>query len=176
MSEQLRLRTYEQEDNEFIHQLVNNPDIMSYWFEEAYQSKAKLDEMFHKYKTNPHIRSFILAKGDENLGLIQLLKIDYIHRNAEFAIMIDPAQQGNGYASIATRLAMEYAFTVLNLHKLYLFVDQENEKAMHVYEKCGYKRVATLEEEFFVKGTYHNVVIMNIFKRDYFDLVKETHE
>ena len=31
----------------------------------------------------------------------------------------------------ATRLAMDYAFSVLNMHKLYLVVDKENEKAVH---------------------------------------------
>ena len=38
----------------------------------------------------------------------------------------------------ATRLAMDYAFSVLNMHKLYLVVDKENEKAVHVYKKVGF--------------------------------------
>ncbi len=29
----------------------------------------------------------------------------------------------------ATRLAMDYAFSVLNMHKIYLVVDKENEKS-----------------------------------------------
>jgi len=172
MQEQLSLRAYELTDTDFIHGLVNNPDIMAYWFEEPHHSKAKLEEKFLKEKDNPHLRSFILTKAEEQLGLVQLIDIDYRHRKAEFAIMIDPKQQGNGYAPIATRLAMDYAFTVLNLHKLYLYVDEENEKAIHVYEKCGYQTIATLQEEFFVKGSYHNVVVMNMFQRDYFRLIK----
>lgn len=167
MSDQVRLRAYEQDDNEFLHQLVNNPDIMDYWFAEAHYPKVLMDDMYQKNKENKHIRSFILAKGQEQLGLVQLVDIDFIHRRAEYTIMIDPAQQGNGYAFIATRLAMEYAFNVLNLHKLYLLVDEVNHKAMHVYKTCGYETVATLKEEFFVNGSYHNAVIMNIFQRDY---------
>lgn len=170
MMEQLKLRAYEQDDIDFIHQLVNDPDIMSYWFEEAYYSKVTLNEKFQKDQHNNNKRSFILTNEKQQLGLIQLIDIDYIHRKAEFAIMIDPTAQGNGYAFKATRLAMDYAFNVLNLHKLYLFVDEENEKAIHIYKKCGYQNVATLKEEFFVKGSYHNVVVMNIFQRDYFEL------
>lgn len=173
MSEQLKLRAYEQEDIDFIHQLGNNPDIMSYWFDEAYYSKVTLNEKFQKDQHNNNKRSFILTNEQKRLGLIQLLDIDFIHRHAEFAIMIDPAAQGNGYAFKATELAMNYAFTVLNLHKLYLYVDEENEKAIHIYKKCGYKSVATLEEEFFVRGTYHNVVIMNIFQRDYLHFIEQ---
>ncbi len=33
-----------------------------------------------------------------------------------------------GPASRAAKLAMDYGFTVLNLYKLYLIVDKENEK------------------------------------------------
>lgn len=34
-----------------------------------------------------------------------------------------PEQQGRGYAKAATRLAINYAFRMLNLYKLYLLVD-----------------------------------------------------
>lgn len=33
---------------------------------------------------------------------------------------------------------MDYGFTVLNLYKLYLIVDKENEKAIHIYRKLGF--------------------------------------
>lgn len=167
MTEQLRLRAYEEVDIDFLHKLVNDPEIMSYWFEEAYYSKARLRDIFHKGQDNKHIRSFILTNGEKALGLVQLFAIDFIHRHAEYAIMIDPAAQGNGYAQKATNLASDYAFKVLNLHKLFLYVDAENEKAIHIYKKCGYRPTATLEEAFFVNGSYHDAVLMDIFKRDY---------
>lgn len=168
MSGKVRLRTFEKEDIDFIHRLTNNPDVMSYWFEEAYNSKAKLEEVYMKNKDNSRERLFILDKDDEQLGFVALYSIDPIHRKAEFAIMIDPAHQGFGYASEATRLAIDYAFTVLNLNKLFLIVDEKNEKAMHVYKKVGFEVDAILKEEYFVNGSYHNAVIMSIFQRDYF--------
>ncbi|MEI3598432.1 MULTISPECIES: GNAT family N-acetyltransferase [unclassified Oceanobacillus] len=170
MAEQLRLRAYEEDDINFLHKLVNDPAIMSYWFEEAYYSKSRLKEIFEKEQQDSNTRSFILTNGEQALGLVQLFDIDFIHRHAEYAIMIDPAAQGNGYAAKATNLASDYAFKVLNLHKLFLYVDEVNEKAVHVYKKCGYKYVATLEEAYFVNGIYHNAVLMNIFKRDYLGL------
>src|SRR5699024_7529756 len=111
--------------------------------------------------------NFILRKNNEKLGFVQLISIDYIHRKAEFTIMIDPRGQGHGYASIATHLAMDYAFSVLNLHKLYLIVDKMNEKAIYIYKKTGFQVEAELKDEFFVNGTYHNVVIMSMFQADY---------
>ncbi|GAB3068954.1 spermidine N1-acetyltransferase [Virgibacillus ainsalahensis] len=167
MSEQLGLRTLEKEDLEFIHKLNNNAEIMSYWFEEPYKSMAVLKDTFDKNMDNPHKRQFILYKNEEKLGLVELVSIDYIHRKAEFTIIIDPEHQGKGYAGTATRLATDYAFSHLNLHKLYLIVDKINEKAIHIYKKCGFEVEAELRDEFFVNGMYHDAILMCMFKENY---------
>lgn len=168
MGESIGLRTLEKDDLEFLHTLYNNGDVMSYWFEEPYKSLAELRDSYDKNMSNPHERRFILKNGDEKLGLVELASIDYVHRKAEFTIMIDPVQQGNGYAITATQLAMNYAFSNLNLHKLYLVVDQINEKAIHIYRKAGFEVEAELKDEFFVKGAYHNAVIMRVFQDDFY--------
>jgi RimJ/RimL family protein N-acetyltransferase len=41
--------------------------------------------------------------------------------------------QGKGYAKRATRIAIDYAFKVLNIHKLYLHVDKDNKRAAGIY-------------------------------------------
>lgn len=167
MNDNLILRTLEKTDLPFIHALYNNPDVISYWFEEPYLSMAQLEDIFDKNKENSRLRQFILAMENECVGLVELVNIDPRHRNAEFTIMIDPNYQGKGYAKIATRLAMDYAFSTLNLHKLYLFVDTINEKAIHVYERKGFQQEGVAREMFFVGGTYRDAAVMSIFDRDY---------
>src|SRR5699024_487489 len=93
--------------------------------------------------------------------------IDYIHRKAEFAIIIDPLQKGKGYALKATSLALDYAFRTLNLNKLYLYVDAINEKAIHIYNKTCFITETNLKDELFVNGTYHDVVYMSCFQKYY---------
>ena len=53
---------------------------------------------------------------------------------------------------------MDYAFTVLNLYKLYLVVDTENKKAIHVYTKLGFQIEGELKHEFFSNGEYRNAL------------------
>lgn len=167
MTQNISLRAIEKTDLDFLHRLYNDPAIMNYWFEEAYYSKTKLEENYEKQEENSSDRKFILHDGSEQLGFVALYKIDYIHRKAEFAIMIDPKHQGKGYAIPATNLAMDYAFRKLNLNKLYLIVDKENEKAIHVYEKTGFIQEAVLQDEYFINGTYRSIVYMSIFQKDY---------
>ncbi len=170
MNENLTLRTLEKTDLEFIHALYNNPEIISYWFEEPYLSFAHREDSFDKNMDNQRHRQFILMNIDEKVGFVELVSIDPRHRNAEFTIIIHPDFQGKGYAYTATRLAMDYAFSVINLHKLYLYVDTTNEKAIHIYEKAGFQMEGVTQEMFFVNGTYHDAAVMCIFDRDYWKM------
>lgn len=99
--------------------------------------------------------------------MVELVEINHIHRRAEFQIIIDPTHQGKGYAGAAAKLAMEYGFSVLNLYKLYLIVDKENEKAIHIYSKLGFEIEGELKQEFFINGEYRTVIRMCIFQPQY---------
>ncbi|RYG72088.1 GNAT family N-acetyltransferase [Lentibacillus lipolyticus] len=164
MDKELRLRTLEKDDLEFLHKLNNNPDVMDYWFAEAHISLEQVRNRFENNLENEQHRQFILWHNEKRIGFIGLFRIQQRHRNAEFAIMIDPEHQGNGYAEPATRLAMDYAFKTLNLHKLYLHADKINEKAIHIYEKVGFRTEGELREHVYVNGEYHNLITMSVFK------------
>ncbi len=170
----LRLRPLEREDLRFIHKLDNNASIMRYWFEEPYESFLELYDLYEKHIHDKHERRFIIEtkENTEEIGLVELVEIDHIHRRAEFQIIIAPNQQGKGYAKVATKLAMDYAFLTLNLNKLYLLVDESNEKAIHIYERQGFTREGVLKQEFFMDGQYRNAIRMCIFQSEY--LAKNT--
>ncbi|WP_338751506.1 spermidine N1-acetyltransferase [Bacillus sp. FJAT-52991] len=168
MSTDVKLRPLEREDLEFVHKLNNNAKIMSYWFEEPYESFVELQDLYDKHTHDQSERRFIVERDGDMLGLVELVEIDYIHRRSEFQIIIHPQHQGHGYSIKATELAMYYAFSVLNMHKLYLIVDKVNEKAIHVYEKVGFQIEGELKDEFFVDGHYHDAIRMCMFQDEYF--------
>lgn len=153
MKANIQLRALEREDLRYIHLLNNDNKIMSYWFEEPYESFAELQDLFEKHIHNQSERRFILMDDKQTVGLVELVEIDLIHRNAEFQIIIAPQSQGKGYASIATKLAIEYAFTILNLHK--------------IYQKTCFQIEGELKEEFFINGSYHDAIRMCMFQRDF---------
>ncbi|SHE79537.1 diamine N-acetyltransferase [Seinonella peptonophila] len=167
MDDTVRLRPLEREDLLYVHRLNNNAEIMTYWFEEPYESFVELCDLYDKHIHDQSERRFIVEKEEIRLGLVELVEIDYIHRRAEFQIIIDPSNQGHGYATIATKLAIHYAFTVLNLHKLYLIVDIENQRAIHIYEKVGFQTEGKLRDEFFAAGRYHDALRMCMFQHEY---------
>ncbi|WP_432721860.1 spermidine N1-acetyltransferase [Jeongeupia wiesaeckerbachi] len=164
----LRLRPLERDDLRFVHALNNDAGIMRYWFEEPYETFAELSQLYDQHVHDQRERRFVAVdEHGETVGLVELIELDYIHRRGEFLIIIAPGAQGRGFASGATRLAIHYAFSVLNLRKLYLVVDVSNRAAIHVYEKCGFVTEAELIEEYFSNGRYHNVLRMCLFQSDY---------
>ena len=167
MSNGVRLRPLERVDLGFVHKLNINANIMSYWFEEPYEAFVELQDLYDKHIHDQGERRFIVEHNEEMVGLVELVEIDYIHRRAEFQIIIDPKHQGHGYATTATKLAMDYAFSVLNLYKLYLIVDKNNERAIHIYKKLGFYFEGELIDEFFVDGEYHNAIRMCMFQHQY---------
>ena len=135
-----------------MHGLDNNANVMRYWFEEPYEAFVELQDLYNKHIHDQSERRFIVDHQGQNVGLVELVEIDYIHRRAEFQIIIDPAWQNHGFATAAAKLAMAYAFDALNLYKLYLVVDNENVRAIHVYSKLGFQAEGVLIHEFFANG------------------------
>ena len=164
---QVTLRPLEREDLPFIHGLDNNISVMRYWFEEPYEALVELVDIYEKHIHDQSERRFIVSLGGESIGLVELVDIHQIHRNAEFQIIISPEFQGQGFAKKATALAIEYSFNVLNLNKLYLLVDCENTRAIHIYETLGFQREGILKQEYYINGLYRDVIRMAIFKDSY---------
>jgi len=168
MDQTLSLRALERGDLRFIHNLNNNRNIMSYWFEEPYESFDELEELYNKHIHDNAERRFVVENQNKLLiGLVELIEIDYIHRSAEFQIIITPEHQGKGYAKVLINKALDYSFTILNLHKIYLHVSIENEKALHLYQQCGFIEEGHLVEEYFINGQYRDVKRMYVLQNQY---------
>ncbi|MCT4705627.1 spermidine N1-acetyltransferase [Enterobacteriaceae bacterium H11S18] len=165
----IRLRPLEREDLRFVHQLDNNASVMRYWFEEPYEAFVELSDLYDKHIHDQSERRFVVESNGEKAGLVELVEINHVHRRAEFQIIIAPDFQGKGLASRAAKLAMDYGFSVLNLYKLYLIVDKENAKAVHIYKKLGFMVEGELIHEFFINGEYRNTIRMCIFQQQYLD-------
>ncbi|MBM7368511.1 GNAT family N-acetyltransferase [Gordonia hydrophobica] len=161
------LRALERSDLPYVHALFNDPEVMRYWFEPAHATMADLDDGFDRRRGSDHERRFIVETAGRRVGLVELMYIDPIHRNCEFQIIISPSEQGRGYASAATRRAVDFAFRTLNLHKVWLLVDTANVAAVHVYEKAGFAVEGVLRQEFFADGVYRDATRMAIFADDW---------
>lgn len=161
------LRTLERADLPFVHELFNDPEVTRYWFVEPMVSLAAIEDRYDRRLHDESERRFVIDDAGRRCGIVELVDIDQRHRTCEFQIIVAPGSQGRGFATTATRAALDYAFGNLNMRKVYLLVDNLNEAAIHVYAKNGFVAEGVLREEFFADGAYRDVTRMAIYQRDF---------
>ena len=104
----------------------------------------------------------------EFLGFVHLEDIKRPHSRAEFGISIqNPDKQSKGYGTDATRVMLWVAFNILGLHSVYLDTMEDNERAIHTYEKVGFKRVGILRDSEFIDGAFKGLLIMDILRNEF---------
>ena len=119
-------------------------------------------------------------ESDKILGEVVISDILRNNRNAGMRIAINRKDDfGQGYGSEAMILALHYGFGMLNLHRIELEVLAFNERAIHVYEKLGFKREGVRRDGYFYNHQYYDAVTMSMledeFRAKYFseeDLLK----
>jgi len=114
----------------------------------------------------------IEEKSTKNLvGMCFLKDINMLNRTSEFAIFIgDENAKGKGFAKEATLKTVEFAFKDLNLNRVFLIVQEDNENAINLYKKCGFRNEGILREAVYKNGKYKNEIIMSVLKREFIQL------
>jgi len=102
------------------------------------------------------------------IGNAGLHQIDHRHGTAEFGIMIGEADaRGRGYGTEATRLMLDYAFTVLGLHNVMLRVYAYNLPAHRAYSKAGFREFGRRREAVRMGGRWWDVIYMECLASEF---------
>ncbi|GGA21228.1 GNAT family N-acetyltransferase [Paenibacillus physcomitrellae] len=111
----------------------------------------------------------IVPKDSKRLiGEVVLNDIDWDNRSANIRIAIGSAHgRGKGYGQEAMRRMVEYGFRVLGLHRIHLGVYTFNPRAIHVYEKIGFKHEGIERDALYQDGEYHDMIRMAILEHEF---------
>lgn len=156
IDDKIALRSFKEIDIENKVKWINNPENNLYLH---YDIPLDYDKTIRWYrnKDNDKRLDLVIEYTGIPVGLIGLLSIDKNNRKAEFYIsMGDTSFKRKGIATKSTKLLLKYAFEDLNLNKVYLNVDEENEIARKLYEKVGFKCEGTFINDIFHRGRFVN--------------------
>ena len=163
----MKIRPLEKRDLPYIYQQENSRKVMALWFQEAYTSFDELQLLYERHVLDQTERRFVVEDKDQFIGVVELMYIDGLQRHTEIHFLIHPDHQGHGYAQSAIKAGIEYAFKVLNMHKVYLYVDVDNAAAIHIYKKVGFTQEGVLRGHFFAEGKYHDSMMMGILAHEF---------
>lgn len=89
------------------------------------------------------------------------------YRHAGIDLFVAAAHQGRGYGSEAIRLVCRHLFDDLGHHRIVIDPAADNVRAIHTYEKVGFKRVGVMRQyERGSDGTYHDGVLLDLLRED----------
>jgi RimJ/RimL family protein N-acetyltransferase len=109
-----------------------------------------------------------LQKPKRFLGVCGLHRVDAINRSAELGIAVQNKRYwGKGLGTEAIRLLVDFGFNVINLHRIYLTVFEDNLQAQRVYEKIGFTKVGRQRECIIRFGKYFDLYLMDLLKEEY---------
>jgi RimJ/RimL family protein N-acetyltransferase len=108
-------------------------------------------------------------KTNELIGLVNLVNISWISRNAEIGLIavFNPDFWGKGYGSDALIVLLDLAFSALDMHNVYLYVVSFNDRATNVYKKIGFSTQGKLREMAYRDGKRYDVVLMDILRSEF---------
>jgi diamine N-acetyltransferase len=102
------------------------------------------------------------------IGYTSLEEIDHRHRTATYSLLIGEKDcWGKGYGTETTRLMLEYAFTVLDLHNVFLSVNADNHPAIRVYTRAGFREIGRRRDAHWVAGRTADEVFMDCLATEF---------
>lgn len=168
--ERIYLRPFGEEDTAGYYQMLFNPEMRRLTgTKQAFTLEGVRRYIAEKSDNHDTILLLIaLSDSDQIIGDIALQDIDYVNRNANIRIALDKGEHlGKGYGPEAIRLLLEYAYGILNLHRIELQVFDYNERAIKAYEKVGFKREGVQRDALYYQHRYHDSIIMSMLEEEY---------
>ncbi|MEA4821284.1 MAG: GNAT family N-acetyltransferase [Erysipelotrichales bacterium] len=136
----MKLRKLQDKDSALMKEWMLNNNITKYF---RFDANSASDDKIKNFIQNSFSKNYrhyaIVDENDEYLGTVSLKNINRIPNTAEFAIVLREGAAGKGYGKRAVREILTIAFDELNLKKIYLNVLKNNEKAIKLYEKIGFR-------------------------------------
>lgn len=127
----------------------------------------KEEENLHFGNTEKRIEFAVTDLNDNYVGNINLHSID--RKNGTFSISLYFLKRvrGQGYATKAMALIMNYAFNELRLNKMNICVNDGNEASARVMRRVGCRVEGIWRENVYYDGKYTNVILFGITKEEF---------
>lgn len=130
--------------------------------------KEWMEKELEKYSDTMYWFTIRSAADNQLLGDINLDVLGWNARDAFVGLGIGPRDfWGRGYGTEAMQLALRFAFTELNLHRVTLTVFEYNPRAIRSYEKAGFRLEGRQRGAILREGRRWDVLYMGVLREDW---------
>ena len=168
----LYLRSISAEDVDDFYSIYSNPEVMRYWSTPPLANREAASKLIHEIdeglERHELLKWGIALRTDNKLiGSVTLFHLDFTHRRAEIGYAQGRAYWGNGYMQETLKAVFNYAFEVLNFHRIEADVDPRNDASVRTLERLGFQREGYLRERWQVNGEIQDAFFYGLLRPDW---------
>ena len=133
------------------------------------EAMEKHNESLFKGEQGNHVFFIIYEYATlRPIGLTELRRINHRHGTATFGILIGEKDcWDKGYGTEATRLVLDYGFTIVGLHNIRLSTFAYNERAIRAYTRAGFRIIGRQREAYRWGNKLYDNVIMDCISTEF---------
>lgn len=170
--ERVRLRWLAEHDVAALFAIFSDPRVTRYWgvppLTDLAGAHALLAENHDRFRVRTSLQWGVARRADDQvIGTCSLYRPDFPNRRSELGFALAHACWGRGFASEAIELAITYAFTTLQLHRLEADVDPRNVASLRTLERAGFQREGYLRERYHLNGETQDSVYLGLLRSEW---------
>jgi diamine N-acetyltransferase len=162
------LRAIERGDLPDYVRWLNDPIVLEYFAEMVPLSLEKEGKWYDDMLRDPSFRAFAVEFEGQHIGGAGFSHIDGRNASAEVGLFIgvsDMWDRGLGFDVLNTMV--RFGFEQMNLNRIYLRVFAGNERAIHLYEKAGFRQEGLWRQAEFRHSRYHDLLWMGMLREEW---------
>lgn len=173
-------RNFEERDIDFVHRCKNdeklNSMIVGAWHPFTYDEAVKW--VHGCMGDHESFKFWAVCTNDEEqriVGWVSLSQIDYMNHSAcHHGIVIGDSDYRDGAAMFEAMLfSMDYAFNVLNVHRLYGSCMSEHKVSPYMSLALGFSVEGKQRQAVMRNDKYNDVINFSILENEYYELLSK---
>lgn len=129
---------------------------------------AQLRKNMADWHDNRQYFTFAIRAGEQLAGLLHLDSVDYTNGNAEIGIAITNTEsRGQGFASEAISLMLDYAFGELRLERITARIIDGNEPSLKLFRGLGFTHEGRLRHFVRRGNSWHDMHVFSILSSEW---------
>jgi RimJ/RimL family protein N-acetyltransferase len=169
--QRIRLRPLRMDDAPDVFALYSDPEVTRYWSFAAWTELAQAEAWLAE-RTGwgpPSVFGWAVADlaSDRFIGTAALVSLSGPMHRAELGYSLLTARQGQGLATEAVRVALDFGFDVLGLERIEADVDPRNLPSCRLAERLGFQREGLLRNRWRVGGEFADSVLYGLLRNEY---------
>jgi len=172
--EHVILRPLEQADlTKEYQQWLNDEEVCRYnshaTFPYTFEKMKDYFSALHTSGSGNVVLAIVDKSTNQHIGNISLQGINWVSRNAEFAILLGNKNYwGKGVASEAAQLICHYGFNRLNLHRIHCGTSSENKGMQKLADKLRMTKEGVRRDAMFKNGSFVDIIEYGVLKEEFY--------